>query len=211
MYLYMYISVSAADSLPQSKKFLYRLKNKQPVLRKNAITWTEFVALGNGVKVQDVPYQKDQCCLIAHTGGTTGTPKGVMLSNDNMNAVMHGYRHLGVPFERKHRFFNDLPPFIVYGLCLAIHTTLCYGLEVIYYPVFDSKAFPKMFAKYLQQIHSCFEGLSVFLSALTEDHKVWIVWARILWAETHSYFVLNKKCICQILWCVNDCIVGVQE
>ena len=154
MYLYMYISVSAADSLPQSKKFLYRLKNKQPVLRKNAITWTEFVALGNGVKVQDVPYQKDQCCLIAHTGGTTGTPKGVMLSNDNMNAVMHGYRHLGVPFERKHRFFNDLPPFIVYGLCLAIHTTLCYGLEVIYYPVFDSKAFPKMFAKYLQQIKS---------------------------------------------------------
>ena len=112
----MYISVSAADSLPQSKKFLYRLKNKQPVLRKNAITWTEFVALGNGVKVQDVPYQKDQCCLIAHTGGTTGTPKGVMLSNDNMNAVMHGYRHLGVPFERKHRFFNDLPPFIVYAI-----------------------------------------------------------------------------------------------
>lgn len=142
------ISVSAADSLPQPKKFLYRLKNKQPVLRENAMTWTEFIEAGDGIAVQDVPYQKDCCCVIAHTGGTTGTPEGVMLSNDNINAVMYGYRYLGIPFEQKQRFFNDLPPFIVYGLCLATHTTLCYGLEVIYYPVFDSKAFPKMFAKY---------------------------------------------------------------
>ena len=142
------ISVSPADSLPQPKKFLYRLKNKQPALQKNAMAWTEFIALGNDTAIQDVPYQKNRCCVIAHTGGTTGIPKGVMLSDDNMNAVMHGYRHLGIPFERQHRFFNDLPPFIIYGLCLATHTTLCYGLEVIYYPVFDSLGFPKMFAKY---------------------------------------------------------------
>lgn len=142
------ISVSASDSLPQPMKFLYRLKNKQPSLGENAMTWKDFIAIGKNAKFQDVPYEKNRCCVIAHTGGTTGTPKGVMLSDDNVNAVMHGYRHLGIPFERKHRFFNDLPPFIMYGLCLATHTTLCYGLEVIYYPVFDSKAFPKKFAKY---------------------------------------------------------------
>lgn len=36
----------------------------------------------------------------------------------------------------------------MYGLCLATHTTLCYGLEVILYPVFDSEGFPKQFIKY---------------------------------------------------------------
>ena len=142
------ISVSAADSLPQPKKFFYRLKNKQPALHKNAMTWAEFEALGNGSNVLAAPYQKGRCCVIAHTGGTTGTPKGVMLSDDNMNAIVHSYRFVEIPFKRKNRFFNDLPPFIIYGLSLSTHTALCYGLEVIYCPVFDSKGFPKKFAKY---------------------------------------------------------------
>lgn len=142
------ISVSAADSLPQPKKFLYRLKNKQPALQENAMTWTEFMALGNGTEVQVIPYQKDRCSVIAHTGGTTGAPKGVMLSDDNMNAIVHSYGFVEIPFKRGNRFFNDLPPFIIYGLSLSTHTALCHGLELIYYPVFDSKAFPKMFAKY---------------------------------------------------------------
>ena len=142
------ISVSAADSLTQPKKYFYRLKNKQPTLHKNAMTWAEFEALGNGSNVLEAPYQKGRCCVIAHTGGTTGTPKGVMLSDDNMNAIVHSYRFVEIPFKRKNRFFNDLPPFIIYGLSLSTHTALCYGLEVIYCPVFDSKGFPKKFAKY---------------------------------------------------------------
>ncbi len=142
------ISVSAADSLPQPKKFLYRLKNKQPVLKQNAMTWDAFLASGCETEYIPTTYKKDTCCVIAHTGGTTGDPKGVMLSNDNINATVHGYRYIGVPFKREHRFFNDLPPFIMYGLCFATHVTLCFGLEVILYPVFDSKGFPKQFAKY---------------------------------------------------------------
>ncbi len=142
------VSVSAADSLPQPKKFLYRLKNKQPALHENAMTWEEFLALGSDSKVKDAPYQKDRCCVIAHTGGTTGAPKGVMLSDDNMNAIVHSYRFVEIPFKRRNRFFNDLPPFIIYGLSLSTHTALCHGLEVIYCPVFDSKGFPKKFAKY---------------------------------------------------------------
>ena len=142
------ISVSASDSLPQPLKLLYRLKNKAPKLNEKSITWSQFIAVGKGTVPQYSAYRKDQCCIIAHTGGTTGEPKGVMLSNDNINAVMHGYRYIDIPFQRGHRYFNDLPPFIMYGLCLGTHTTLCYGLEVILYPVFDSKAFPKQFAKY---------------------------------------------------------------
>lgn len=142
------ISVSAADSLPQPKKFLYRLKNKQPVLQENAMTWSEFLAAGQNGDYVPVEYQKDTCCVIAHTGGTTGEPKGVMLSNDNINSMVHGYRYIGIPLKRNHRFFNDLPPFIMFGLCVALHATLCFGVEVVLYPVFSSKDFPKQFAKY---------------------------------------------------------------
>lgn len=123
------ISISPSDSLSQLKRILYRRKNKPVVLEKDAITWQEFLSLGKNERIRDIPYCKERCCVIAHTGGTTGTPKGVMLSNENFNAVTHGYRYLGIPFKRQHRCFNDLSPFIMYGLCLGIPTTLCYGLE----------------------------------------------------------------------------------
>lgn len=142
------IVVSPADSLPPVTKVLYQMKSKSPKLGENALVWKEFIALGIDAIPEYAPYAKAACCVMAHTGGTTGFPKGVMLSNDNVNAMTHGYRYLGIPFERKQRYFNDLPPFIMYGLCLATHTTLVYGQEVILYPIFDSKGFPKQFAKY---------------------------------------------------------------
>ena len=142
------ITISPADSLPYPAKLLYTLKNKRPRPAEKVVNWNQFISQGLTVKAKYAQYNKDTCCVIAHTGGTTGVPKSVMLSNDNINAVMHGYRFLGIPFKRGHRYFNDLPPFIMYGLCLATHTTLCYGLEVILYPIFDSKGFPKQFVKY---------------------------------------------------------------
>jgi len=142
------IVVSPADSLPPVTKVLFKLKSKAPELGADTIVWKDFFQMGVGHTAVYPEYVKNTCCVMAHTGGTTGTPKCVMLSNDNINAMTTGYRHIGVPFERSHRFFNDLPPFIIYGLCFATHTTLCFGVEVILYPMFDSKGFPKQFAKY---------------------------------------------------------------
>lgn len=142
------IVCSPKDSLPQPVKFMYGLKNKSPKLAENAMFYGDFIKKDTGQAPVYVPYQKNTMCIMAHTGGTTGFPKGVMLSDDNVNAVAHCYRHIHIPFERGHRYFNDLPPFIMYGLCFALHTTLSYGLEVVLYPMFDSKGFPKQFAKY---------------------------------------------------------------
>lgn len=142
------IIASPADSLPLGAKMLYRLKSKAPKAGEAALSWREFLAGGVGASPNVVAYEKNTCCVMAHTGGTTGFPKTVMISNDNLNAVTHGYRYVNIPFQRQHKYFNDLPPFIIYGLALAIHTTLSYGLQVILYPKFDSKEFPKLFAKY---------------------------------------------------------------
>lgn len=162
------IVVSPADSLPPVTKALYRMTNKAVQCGTEAISWKEFSALGEGITPTFVPYEKDTCCIMAHTGGTTGFPKAVMLSNDNLNAITHSYRYIDLPFERGDKFFNDLPPFIVYGLSIPMHTALCYGQEVILYPVFDSKAFPKVFAKYKPN-HFC--SLPDHLKYLTLDKR----------------------------------------
>lgn len=142
------IIVSPADSLPAVMRLGYKLKKKSYPLNAQTVKWVEFIKSGADTTFVDFPYEKNRCFLIAHTGGTTGIPKGVMVSNDNLNAVTHGYKYVDIPFQRQHKYFNDLPPFIIYGLALAIHTALCYGLQVILYPKFDSKEFPKLFAKY---------------------------------------------------------------
>lgn len=163
------IVVSPADSLPPVTKALYRLKNKAVKCGPEAISWKEFSALGEGITPTFVPYEKDACCIMAHTGGTTGFPKAVMLSNDNMNAVTHSYHYLDLPLERQQKYFNDLPPFIVYGLSVSMHTALCFGQELILYPVFDSKAFPKVFAKYKPN-HFC--SLPDHLKYMTLDKRI---------------------------------------
>lgn len=142
------IRISVADSMPLFTRIIYRAKNKLEIDNKESMSWEIFERAGVSVCPKYASYKKDTCCVIAHTGGTTGLPKGVLLSNDNFNAVMHAYKYIGIAFERQHRYFNDLPPFIMYGLCLGIHITLCYGLEVVLYPKYDAVDFPKQFIKY---------------------------------------------------------------
>ena len=165
------VAVSPSNSMPPFKRAVYQMKNKAPDLFPGDIGWADFIGRGAGSAPEYAQYEKGRCFIIAHTGGTTGVPKGVMLSDDNINAVAHGYRFIDVPFTRGHKYFDDLPPFIIYGVTLAIHTTLCYGLQVILYPLFDSKGFPKLFAKYKPNHFSAVADHLKFLaeSPLTRD------------------------------------------
>lgn len=160
------IVVSPSISLPVVKKIAYRIKNKKTTLNSNAIDWNTFIEKGRNASPQFATFVKEKCSIMAHTGGTTGLPKAVMLSDENMNSVAQAYNYVGIPFERKQKFFNDLPPFIVYGLSIAVHAALCLGLQVILYPVFDSKGFPKLFAHYKPN-HFC--ALTDHLKYLSQD------------------------------------------
>lgn len=163
------IIVSPSDSLPSVKKFLYKLKRRPLKVEAGMLSWSMFMEKGAGVNPVYAEFQENACAIIAHTGGTTGIPKGVMVSNENINAVTHDYLYTGIPFARQERYFNDLPPFIIYGLTIALHTTLCYGQEVVLYPVFDSKGFPKLFRKYRP---NHFSALTDHLRYLIADSKV---------------------------------------
>ena len=162
------IVVSPGESLTGIKKAAYNIKTFGNKLDKQVLSWKKFVQLGRDSQAKTAEYEKEKCFVIAHTGGTTGIPKGVMISDDNINAVAHGYQYLGIPFKRQQRYFNDLPPFIIYGLAVAIHTILCYGLQVILYPVFDSKRFPEQFVKYKP---NHFSAVSDHLKFLSESNK----------------------------------------
>ena len=64
------------------------------------VSWQDFIANGEGVEVEEAPYVGDATVAVTYTGGTTGFPKGVMLTNDGMNAVSYNFGYCGIIHER---------------------------------------------------------------------------------------------------------------
>lgn len=143
---------SPADSLPQPKKSLFllsnKLKGKTPKLSDKCISWTNFIKKGFDKSPAYSKYKKDTCCVIVHTGGTTGTPKGVMLSNENLNSSVVQCDRSGFNFQRKHKWLGVMPPFIAYGIGNGLHLPLCKGMTLIVLPKFDPTKYDALLLKY---------------------------------------------------------------
>jgi len=83
---------------------------------------------------------------IVFTGGTTGTHKGVLLSNKALNTTVFEHNYLIDNISKGEKFLDILPPFIAYGLT-SLHLSLCLGLETILDPV----PIPNLFAKKIEK------------------------------------------------------------
>lgn len=142
------ITVSPVESAPLPIKIL--AKNKVKKLEKaNVIKWNEFISLGkNKDKIIDNVYTKEYPAIIVHTGGTTGKPKAVVLTNDNFNAMAFTQAISDYDMLEKDTTLTFLPPFIAYCLVNAIHDPLYLGFKNILVPKFKPADFPKLMKKY---------------------------------------------------------------
>ena len=89
------------------------------------IGWKEFIRRGRGTPAPDVPYVGDALVAITYTGGTTGRPKGVMMTNDSMNSVAVSFQHSAVYHSDGDRFLGIIPIFAAYGMVCGMHMPLC--------------------------------------------------------------------------------------
>ena len=146
------IITSPADSLPPVKKALFlagnKLKGASNKYAVNCILWKQFVAEGKNAPLNEAPFEKDACCVIVHTGGTTGSPKGVMLSNENVNTLVLQSILTGINMKREHTWMDIMPPFIAYGIGMGLHLPLVIGMETILIPSFDAKKFDELLLKH---------------------------------------------------------------
>ena len=124
------IVVSPSDSMNTVMRAGYRLKTRKSKFRKQYIPYGRFIKMGIG-NVKDAPYNPNEPAVIVYTSGSTGEPKGVVLGNDNLNAVVHQYQVSGMQFKRGDTFFNMLPPYLGFGISVGLHLALALGMQEI--------------------------------------------------------------------------------
>lgn len=83
--------------------------------------------------------------IVSHTGGTTGEPKGVMLSDDSINAMIWQIEKFLAP-ARQESTLAVLPPFVNYSLVNAMMEPIVLGGPTILIP--DYK--PDQFGEYIK-------------------------------------------------------------
>lgn len=123
------IRLDVSDSMPPVMKKLCRLKSKYRI-PKSEYSFSKFLKLGNNVELPEGEYNAKDTAVIVHTGGTTGVPKGVRLSNLNLNVVALQYSQVEFNFEKNDVSLDMLPPFIGFGISIGMHLALCLGMEV---------------------------------------------------------------------------------
>lgn len=153
------VITSASTSLPTAKKVAYNLavKAKETLGKveattkdKRFISWGEFINKGKGqANIKDSVYKENTPAGIVYTGGTTGIPKGAMLSNEDLisQAINMKYAFKDENHGKGYRFLNIMPPFIAYGLACGLSSILCMGLKVDIIPKFDPEKFDELIIK----------------------------------------------------------------
>lgn len=144
------IVADICEVLPVIKRFGYSFSQKKvsikPGYSSNCILWKDFVK----IKVADYNLppntnRLDKMALILHSGGTTGEPKGVCLSNRQVNESALKIIKANPTHSPGDKFLSVMPLFHGEGLIIGIHAIQTAGLTCVLIPRFT----PELYAKYL--------------------------------------------------------------
>lgn len=138
------VILEVSDSMPIYLKCALKLRK---ILKRN-----NYIKFGSMLKNAQNEYEIKQCkdnlstAIIVYTSGTTGEPKGVMLSNDCINAIAYQCSLTDKNYKRGETYLACIPPFLGFGITMA-HLGISEGLvsQLVLNP--DINYIVKRFAK----------------------------------------------------------------
>ena len=143
-----------ADELPLPLNVLYPMTKAARAVKKLPKTgctlWYDMVRAGKNVKLPPISNRYDECGAILYSGGTTGTTKGIMLSNLNFNALgLQTIAASGFTMDEisDMKMLSVMPVFHGFGLGIGIHTALIAGGTCILIPQFNVKIYAETLVK----------------------------------------------------------------
>ena len=136
-------TIKAGYMLTEGRK-IQKIPSDAPVIR-----WKSFLKLGKSCfynyKVKRSP---DDPAVILYSGGTTGTTKGIVLTNRNFNALGQQVIAANPMFRVGDKMLAAMPLFHGFGLGVCIHTMLSQGGRCILVPRFTAASYAKLIVKY---------------------------------------------------------------
>ena len=113
------------------------------------ILWPDFMKLSKCCFYNyKVKRQSDDPAVILYSGGTTGTTKGIVLTNRNFNALGLQVVSANQMFRPGDKMLAAMPIFHGFGLGVCIHTMLSQGGRCILVPRFTPKSYAKDLVKH---------------------------------------------------------------
>ena len=160
------VSDELAFPLSLGQKLL--TERKFPKVRgENDILWGDFIKLAEKpIPEKDYVADKDYRteAVVLFSGGTTGTTKGIMLSDLNFNALAWQTANMANQEVHHSKMLAAMPVFHGFGLGVCIHTLMFIGGTSILVPRFNVKSYAKLIRKtqpnFIAGVPTLFEAIT---------------------------------------------------
>ena len=139
--------------------------------QKGCLTWEEAIARADSVPAEEVyrmaaAVDSHDVCNMQYTSGTTGFPKGVMLTHYN---VVNNGKYIGdtMDLSTADRMMIQVPMFHCFGMVLSMTASMTHGATLLPLPYFSAKS---SLACVHQERITCFNGVpTMFIAMLRHE------------------------------------------
>lgn len=167
------VVLSVKKSMPKYMQVAYNVtkekKIRKPEYNENIINYDDFEKRGENYNRNTYVAKtgKDEA-LVLFSGGTSGSPKGIRISNHAFNSNSNSLYKLCNCLEEKDKVLAIMPIFHGFGLSVGIHAVFCFGGTSIILPQFSAKTFHKLLKKYKPNVVT---GVPTLYEALLSNPK----------------------------------------
>ena len=162
------IACPFAEALPPLKAALFRLLRRRAIARIPALPGLlRWEALLQGPAVPQPEPRPEDVAVLQYTGGTTGTPKGAMLTHANLAANLRQVQAWSPQCRPgEERTLAVLPFFHVFALTAVLGASIGWGAELVMLPRFEAK---QLIATLRRTRPTVFHGVPTLFRAVIEQ------------------------------------------